>query len=79
MPELAHDLEQARAAKADPASLSRWLTRNDFRFKKALLASECDRPDIRQARKEWLHERQPRMRLEPERLVFVDETGTSTK
>jgi transposase len=48
-------------------------------LKKTLLASECDRPDIRQAREEWRAERQPKMRLEPERLVFLDETGTTTK
>jgi transposase len=48
-------------------------------LKKTLLASECDRPDIRQAREEWKAERQPRMRLEPHRLVFLDETGTTTK
>src|SRR6202042_254866 len=48
-------------------------------LKKTLLASECDRPDIRQAREEWRTERQPRMRLEPHRLVFLDETGTTTK
>jgi transposase len=48
-------------------------------LKKTLLASECDRPDIRQAREEWRTERQPGMRLEPQRLVFLDETGTTTK
>src|SRR5271169_1231333 len=48
-------------------------------LKKTLLASECDRPDIRQAREEWRTERQPRMGLEPHRLVFLDETGTTTK
>jgi DDE superfamily endonuclease len=39
-------------------------------LKKTLLASECDRPDIRQAREQWRAERQPKMRLE---------TGTTTK
>ena len=34
MPELARELERACAVKADPASLSRWLIRNGFRFKK---------------------------------------------
>jgi transposase len=34
---------------------------------------------VRQAREEWMAERQPKMRLEPQRLVFVDETGTTTK
>ncbi len=47
--------------------------------KKKLLASEQDRPDISKARREWQARRQPRMRLEPHRLVFIDETGTNTK
>jgi transposase len=34
MPELASDLEQAVGVRADPASLSRWLIRNGYRFKK---------------------------------------------
>src|SRR6185312_15180644 len=37
------------------------------------------RPAIHAAREEWRTQRQPRMRLEPERLVFIDETGTTTK
>jgi transposase len=47
--------------------------------KKTLLAAEQDRPDIKAAREEWTATRQPRMRLEPHRLVFIDETGTTTK
>jgi transposase len=47
--------------------------------KKTLRASEHDRPDIKQAREEWTSTRQPIMRLEPHRLVFLDETGTTTK
>src|SRR5271169_2510323 len=43
------------------------------------LAGEQDRPDIKQAREEWTEVRQPQMRLEPHRLVFLDETGTTTK
>ena len=34
---------------------------------------------MRQAREHWRTKRQPRMRQEPHRLVFLDETGTSTK
>ena len=34
---------------------------------------------MRQAREHWTAKRQPRMREEPHRLMFVDETGTSTK
>ena len=79
MPELSAELAAATGTKADPASISRWLIRNGYRFKKTLLASEQDRPDVKQARDEWTALRQPRMRLEPHRLVFIDETGTTTK
>jgi hypothetical protein len=34
---------------------------------------------VRQAREEWKAHRQPRMREEAHRLVFLDETGTTTK
>lgn len=34
---------------------------------------------MRQARDEWRGRRQPRMRQESHRLVFLDETGTTTK
>ena len=34
---------------------------------------------MRQAREAWKAERQPKMRTEPHRLVFIDETGTTTK
>ena len=44
MPELAGELAVACGAKVDPASISRWLIRNGYRFKKTLLASECDSP-----------------------------------
>jgi len=43
------------------------------------MASECARPDIRAERRLWIDRRQPRMRLEPHRLVFVDETSVTTK
>jgi len=69
----------ATGTRADPASLSRFLIRNGYRFKKTLLASEQERPDIKVAREEWTTMRQPRMRLEPHRLIFLDETGTATK
>ncbi len=36
MPELLAELLTATGTKADPASLSRWLTRNGYRFKKKL-------------------------------------------
>jgi hypothetical protein len=72
MPELSAELAAATGTRADPASLSRWLIRNRYRFK-TLLAAEQDRPAIKAAREEWTTTRQPHMRLEPHRLVFVDE------
>jgi len=44
--------------------------------KKSAHASEQDRADIAAAREDWF-ENQPD--LEPERLIFIDETGASTK
>ena len=43
------------------------------------MATECGRDDVREARQAWRRSRQPRMRQEPHRLVFVDETATTTK
>ncbi|MBB4278901.1 transposase [Rhizobium mongolense] len=43
------------------------------------MASERARAKIRQHRDFWIGKRQPRMRLEPHRLVFLDETSVNTK
>lgn len=43
------------------------------------MASERARAAIRAERRIWIEKRQPRMRLEPHRLVFVDETSVNTK
>jgi transposase len=43
------------------------------------MALECARADVQDERRHWQDERQPRMRLEPHRLVFLDETGVTTK
>lgn len=40
---------------------------------------ETERDDVREARHEWKTHRQPRLREEAHRLVFLDETGTTTK
>ena len=48
-------------------------------LKKTLLASEAGRAEIVRDRRIWRTHRQPRMRQEPHRLVFIDETGTTTK
>ena len=43
------------------------------------MASECARADVHQERRLWRDKRQPRMRLQPHRLVFIDETSVTTK
>jgi transposase len=43
------------------------------------MASECARADVHQERRHWRDKRQPRMRLQPHRLVFIDETSVTTK
>jgi hypothetical protein len=43
------------------------------------MAAECARADIRDERRVWTSQRQPRMRLQPYRLVFLDETCVNTK
>ena len=54
------DLAHVAAARADAE-------------KKSLRASEQDRPDVVAARAEW-RESQPK--LDPARLIFIDETWT---
>jgi transposase len=41
MPELAEDLAASCGVKADPASLSRWLIRAGYRFKKRMARPVC--------------------------------------
>ena len=73
MPELSAELAAASGTKGAGSSATATAS------KKTLLASEQDRPDVKAAREEWTTKRQPHMRLEPHRLVFLDETGTTTK
>jgi transposase len=43
------------------------------------MAAECARADLRNERRVWKHQRQPCMRQQSHRLVFVDETYVNTK
>ncbi|WEJ99509.1 MAG: IS630 family transposase [Candidatus Sphingomonas phytovorans] len=79
MSELAARLEAETKTVAHPASLSRALLAAGFRYKKSLMASECGRDDVCEARRRWRLHRQPRMREQAHRLVFIDETATTTK
>ncbi len=73
MPELAAALEAAAAGRASPASLSRFLCKAGFTYKKTLPAAEQERAEVRQARKVWILRRHPRMRSKRcfERTLFL--------
>lgn len=43
------------------------------------MASECARADVAEKRRVWIGKRQPRMRRQPARLIFIDETSLNTK
>ena len=47
--------------------------------REALMAAECARADVRDERRVWHVRRQPRMRQQPHRLIFLDETYVNTK
>ena len=79
MPELAEALAEAKGVKADPSTLSKFLIGCGLSVKKTLRASEQDRPELARARAEWRDTRQPVMRQQRRRLIFIDETGTTTK
>ena len=78
MPQLAAEL-LAWARRSRPRRSRAGSSARATASKKTLRASEQERSDVRQAREHWRTKRQPRMRQEPHRLVFLDETGTSTK
>ena len=43
------------------------------------MAAERERADVAEARQAWITRRQTRMRAQPARLIFVDETAVTTK
>ncbi len=79
MPELAARLLNEHGIVAAPAMLSRFPCRRGFTYKKHLMAAECARADVREERRVWRTQRQVRMREQPHRLVFLDETYVNTK
>jgi transposase len=79
MPELAKRLWDAHGVRAAPATLSRFLCRAGYTFKKTLIAAQRLRADVARKRLSWINKRQPIMREMTHRLVFIDETSTNTK
>ncbi len=74
--EIAEHLEEVHGLRVAQSTVWRLLDRHGMTFKKTAHASEQQRADVLQHRQAWF-DRQPN--LEAERLVFIDETGASTK
>ena len=74
--EIAAHLESEHGLRVSQSTVWRFFHRRGITFKKSAHASEQQRPDVLQRRRAWF-ETQPN--LDPDRLVFVDETGASTK
>lgn len=64
-----------RGLKVDYRTVWNFLHSEKLSFKKSVAAGECDRPDIARRRAQWVKYQN---RIDPERLVFVDETWTKT-
>ena len=73
--ELAAMLEQEHRVRFAPARCIASLSGAGSRSKKTAHASEQERPDVARRRQAWF-DGQPE--LDPERLIFIDESGAST-
>ncbi|MGI9449117.1 MAG: IS630 family transposase [Geminicoccaceae bacterium] len=75
--ELVDYIKQTHGLSVAPSTIWRLLDRHDMTFKKKRAhAAEQQRPDVLRRRQAWFD---AKIDLEPERLVFIDETGASTK
>ena len=64
-----------RGLKVDYRSAWNFVHAERLSFKKTVVASERDRPDIARRHVQWTNRQS---RIDPERLVFIDETWTKT-
>ena len=74
--EIASHLQRRHGEPFAPSTVWRFLDRHAMTFKKTAHASEQERPDVAAQRQAW---RAAQAELDPQRLVFIDETGASTK
>jgi transposase len=74
--ELADHLFKAHGDRFVPSVLWRFFDRRNITFKKTSHASEQDRPDVAAERAAW---KASQPEIDIHRLVFIDETGASTK
>ncbi|WP_292244188.1 IS630 family transposase, partial [Mesorhizobium sp.] len=75
--EMVERLVAEQSVRISRSALSAWLRRHGWTFKKkSAHALEQDRPDILKRRRDWFD---GQLDLDPAKLVFIDETGLSTK
>lgn len=65
-----------RDMKIGRSALSTWPRPRGFTYKKTVHALEQERPGLLKPRREWFD---AQLDLDPERLVFIDETGLGAK
>ncbi|MFV1969282.1 MAG: IS630 family transposase [Pirellulaceae bacterium] len=71
---LAAELSE-RGLRVDYRTVWNFVHRTGYSFKKTALASEQERPDVARRRARW---KKYQDRIDPRRLVFIDETWTKT-
>jgi transposase len=74
--EIADHLFKAHGERFVPSVIWRFFDRRNITFKKTSHASEQDRPDVAAERAAW---KASQPEIDIHRLVFIDETGASTK
>ncbi|WP_318855663.1 IS630-like element ISRm10-1 family transposase [Sinorhizobium meliloti] len=75
--EMVQRLSVERQVKISRRALGAWLRGRGWTFKKKTAhALEQDRPDVLKRRRVWFD---GQLDLDPEKLIFIDETGLSTK
>ncbi|WP_284283606.1 IS630 family transposase [Mesorhizobium amorphae] len=75
--EMVERLVAEQSVRISRSALSAWLRGHGWTFKKkSAHALEQDRPDILKRRRDWFD---GQLDLDPAKLVFIDETGLSTK
>ncbi|XWN32702.1 MAG: IS630 family transposase [Devosia sp.] len=74
--EIAERLRSERDVHAWPSTIWQFLDRRGITFKKTAHAAEQNRIDVLASRRAWF---QDQLDLDPARLIFIDETGLSTK
>ncbi|WP_174479289.1 IS630 family transposase [Neorhizobium galegae] len=75
--EMVERLSVERQVRISRSALGAWLRGRGWTFKKkSAHALEQDRPDVLKRRRVWFD---GQLDLDPEKLIFIDETGLSTK